>query len=64
MNKRKPRTLLQLGAHHCRWPLWDDHLTPLQEKLFCSEHAPGVEQGQPYCPAHAKKARSLVYVRR
>lgn len=45
-----PTTLVDLGAHNCRWP----HGDPKDDRFgFCGQ--PAVE-GKPYCAAHCRRA--------
>lgn len=49
----EPMVILQLGAHHCRWPLGDAPPGHADQIKFCADQA---EFGFPYCTAHLQAA--------
>lgn len=48
VSEPRPVNLFDAGPRHCRYPLWDDHRLPLQDKLFCGGQT---IPGETYCPA-------------
>jgi hypothetical protein len=46
-----PRTLLELGVFHCKFPLWAHDAKPGQDGLFCAQARLA---DSPYCEKHYK----------
>lgn len=45
-------SILSIGSHQCRFPMWDHSEPSTHESPLCGAPA----HGKPYCPAHMKRA--------
>ena len=53
-------SMADLRSHQCRWPLWPNEVTPLDDKRYCGAK---IERGS-YCDRHARASYTALGVRR